>query len=181
MAAPAAAERTDTAGAAPAAAPPRRLMSPLGYVVVVAIMGITAGVVFFVTRNFHDTGGQKPAIHEAYEEIDLGPFSRELAPDPSNLVRDQFMVKIVLLLNPNYKDLAGVKTQVDKRKNLLKHIVSTEIIHPKSEAELRNPGILDALGNELRQRLNDEFGASKDGQEVIHKVIFPESRLPTHR
>jgi len=179
MAAPAAAERTEAAGAAPAASPSRRLMSPLGYIVVVAIMGVTAGVVYFVTSNFHDTG-HKPVIQEAYEEVELGQFSRELAPDPSNLVRDQFMIKVVLLLNPNTKDLAEVKPLVDKRKNLLKHIVSTEVILPKSEAELRNPGVLEALGNELRQRLNAEFGASKDGQEVIHKVIFPESRLPTH-
>lgn len=180
MAAPAAAEKTDApGGAAPAAASPRRLMSPLGYVVVLAIMAITGGVVFFVTRNFHDTAA-KPVIHEAYEEIELGQFTRELAPDPSNLVREQFMVKIVLLLNPNYKNLEEMKPLVDKRKNLLKHIVSTEIIHPKTEAELRNSGVLEALANELRQRLNAEFGASKDGQEVIHKVIFPESRLPTH-
>ena len=180
MAASASAEKTDASGAAPAAASARRLMSPMGYIVVVVIMGITAGVVFFVTRSFHDTG-QKPVIQEAYEETELGQFSRELSPDPSNLVRDQFSVKIVLLLNPNYKNVAEVKPLVDKRKNLLKHIVSTEIIHPKTEAELRNPGILEALGNELRHRLNAEFGASKDGQEVIHKVIFPESRLPTHR
>ena len=119
-------------------------------------------------------------IHEAYEEIDLGQFSRELPPDQSNLVRDQFMVKVVLLLNPNYKDLAEVKGLVQKRTNLLKHIVSTEIIHPKTEGELRNSGVLESLGNELRQSLNAVFGASKDGQEVIHKVIFPESRLPTH-
>jgi len=179
MAAPAAAEKTEASGAA-AAAPGRRLMSPMGYVVVAVIMGITAGVVFLVTRGFHDAG-QKPAIQEAYEETELGQFTRELSPDPSNLVRDQFSVKIVLLLNPNYKNVSEVKPLVDKRKNLLKHIVSTEIIHPKTEAELRNPGILEALGNELRHRLNAEFGASKDGQEVIHKVIFPESRLPTHR
>ena len=178
MAAPATAERTENAGAAPAAATPKRLMSPLGYVVVLAIMGVTAGVVYFVTRNFHDSG-QKSIMHEAYEEIELGQVSRELAQD-ANLVREQFMVRIVLLLNPNYKKLEEMKPQVEKRKNLLKHIVWTEIIYPKSDAELRNPGILEALSNELRQRLNAEFDASKDGQEVIHKVIFPDSRLPGH-
>ncbi len=179
MAASASAEKTEAFGAA-AAAPARRLMSPMGYVVVVLIMGITAGVVFFVTRNFHDMG-QKPAIQEAYEETELGQFTRELPPDPSNLVRDQFSVRIVLLLNPNYRNVAELKPLVDKRKNLLKHIVSTEIIHLKTEAELRNPKILDTLGDELRHRLNAEFGDPKNGQEVIHKVIFPESRLPTHR
>jgi flagellar basal body-associated protein FliL len=176
MASPATAERTEAPGAAVAS--PRRLMSPLGYVVVVAIMGVTAGVVYFVTRNFHDTG-QKSVIHEAYEEIDLGQVTRELAPD-ANLVREQFMVKIVLLLNPNNKNLAELKPQVEKRRNLLKHIVLTEIVYRKSDAELRNPDILEMLGNELRQRLNAEFDTAKDGQEAIHKVIFPDSRLPSH-
>lgn len=178
MAAPATAEKAETAGGAPAAAPPRRLMSPLGYAVVLAIMAVTAGVVYFVTRNFHDTG-QKSVIHEAYEEIDLGQVTRELAPD-ANLVREQFMVKIVLLLNPNNKNLTELKPQVEKRKNLLKHIVLTEIIYRKSDAELRNPDVLEMLGNELRQRLNAEFDTAKDGQEAIHKVIFPDSRLPAH-
>jgi flagellar basal body-associated protein FliL len=153
-------------------------MSPLGYVVVVAVMGVTAGVVYFVTRNFHDTA-PKSIIHEAYEEIDLGQVTRELAPD-ANLVREQFMVKIVLLLNPNNKKLEELKPQVEKRKNLLKHIVLTEIIYRKSDAELRNPDVLEMLGNELRQRLNAEFDTTKEGQEAIYKVIFPDSRLPAH-
>jgi hypothetical protein len=176
LAAPATAERVEATSAAPVAAVPKRLMSPLGYAVVLAIMGVTSGIVYFITRNFHD-GGQKSIIHEAYEEIDLGQVSRELAQD-ANLVREQFMVRIVLLLNPNYRKLEEMKPQVEKRKNLLKHIVWTEVIYPKSDAELRNPGILEALSNELRQRLNAEFDSSKDGQEVIRKVIFPDSRLP---
>jgi flagellar basal body-associated protein FliL len=178
MAPPTTAERTETAGAGSAAVSPRRLMSPLGYVVVVAIMSVTAGVVYFATRNFHDTG-QKSVIHEAYEEIDLGQVTRELAPD-ANLVREQFMIKIVLLLNPNNKNLAELKPQVEKRRNLLKHIVMTEIIYRKSDAELRNPDVLEILGNELRQRLNAEFDTSKGDPDVIHKVIFPDSRLPAH-
>ena len=177
MAAPATAERTGAPGAAAAVALPRRLMSPLGYVVVVAIMGITAGVVYSVTRTFHDTGS---GIHDAYEEVDLGQVTRELAPD-ANLVRAQFMVKIVLLLNPNHKNLAELKPQVEKRKNLLKHIALTEIVYRKSDAELRSPDVLKMLGHELSQRLNAELDPAKDGQEAIHRVIFPDSRLPSHR
>jgi flagellar basal body-associated protein FliL len=175
MAAPTAAERADAAG--PAVAPPRHLMSPLCYGVLVAIMAVTAGFVFFVTRNFQDAG-QKPVMREAYEEIDLGQVSRELAPDTSNLVREQFMIRVVLLLNPRVQDLGEMKMQVEKRRNLLKYIVSNEIIYPKTDSELRAVGTLDSLAHEIRQRLNAEFGAGKDGQDVIHKVIFPDSRLP---
>ena len=178
MAAPATVQRSEAFGALPALTAPRRLMSPLGYVVVIAVMGITAGVVYFVTRNFLDTG-QRSLVHEAYEEIELGQVLRELAPD-ATLVREQFMVRIVLVLNPNARELAELRSQVEKRKNLLKHIVLTEIIYRKSDAELRSPDVLERLGIELRQRLNAEFNTAKDGQEAIHKVIFPDSRLPSH-
>ena len=177
MAAPATAERTESAGAA-ASGESRRLLSPLGYVLVIALMLFTILIVYSVARSFQDSG-QKSAIHEAYEEIDLGQVTRELAPDVT-LVRDPFMVKIVLLLNPNNKNLAELKPQVEKRRNLLKHIVLTEIVYRKSDAELRSPDILAVLGNEIRRRLNAEFDTTKEGQEVIHKVIFPDSRLPSH-
>lgn len=176
MAAPVTIERTE-AGAAYAS--PGRLMSPLGYVVVAAIMAVTAGVVYLATRNFQDAG-QNPMIQEAYEEIDLGQVQRELSPD-ATLLREQFMVRVVLLLNPHHRDLAEVKSQVERRRNLLKHIVLTEIIYRKSDAELRSPDILETLGSEMRQRLNAEFNTTRDGQGAIHKVIFPESRLPSHR
>lgn len=155
-------------------------MSPLGYVVLAAVMLVTAGMVYVVTRSFQDAV-PTPPLREAYEEIDLGPFSRDLAADASGLPRDTFMVKVVVLLNPNVRDPAGIRAQVERRRNLLKDVVLTEVLVRKSDAELRHPGVLDALRSELRRRLNAELGPGGDGQEVIQKVIFPDSRLPGPR
>ena len=173
MAVPAAAERIEAPGPAPVAPTPRRLMSPSGYVVVALIMIITAVVVYFVTRGFHDAGA-RPAI-PVYQEIDLGQFSRDLGPDATGVVRDPFAIKVVLLVDPNSRTL------IEKRRNTLKDIVLIEVIFAKSEAELRNPGIFESLRKELHQRLNAELAGSNDGQEAIHKVIFPDVRLPIHR
>jgi flagellar basal body-associated protein FliL len=181
--APPTAPATDKADAAsaPATAPPKRLMSPAGYIVVSAVMLLTAGVVYFVTKNFHNAA-PRPAIHEEYEEIDLGQFSRELAPAAGDILREQFMVRIYLQLNPHFKDIGEMKALVEKRKNLLKDIVGSEIINPKSDAEFRSPGILETLRTEIKQRINTELGAQdKEGQEIIQRVIFPDTRLPNRR
>jgi flagellar basal body-associated protein FliL len=170
-------------GGAPAAeakAGGKRLMSPMGYVVVAAVMAVTAGVVYVVTSSFHETA-PKPTLDPMYEEMDLGQFTRELAPDAVNLVREQFMVRVVLVLNSNYKKLAEMKALVEKRKNLMKDIVWGEIIYPKTDADLRKGTILESLKLEVKQRINSELGASKEGQEMIARVIIPESRLPARR
>jgi flagellar basal body-associated protein FliL len=174
-------EKTDAGAAAPApGAERKRLMSPAGYIVVAGVMAVTAAVVYFVTSSFHDTA-PKPQIEGMYEELDLGSFARELAPDSVNLVREQFMVKVILVLNPNFKKLAEMKTLVEKRKNSLKDVIWREILHPKNDADLRKATVLESLSMEIRQRLNAELGASKEGQEMISKVIFPENRLPARR
>jgi flagellar basal body-associated protein FliL len=176
----AAADRAE-ATSGPAAAPPKRLLSPAGYIVVAGVMLLTAGVVYFVTKNFHNTA-PKPAIHEEYEEIDLGQVSRELAPVAGDILREQFMVRIYLQLNSHFKDIGEMKSLVEKRKNLLKDIVWSEIIDPKSEAELRSPGILETLRAEIKHRLNSELGSQgKEGEEIIQRVIFPDHRLPNRR
>jgi flagellar basal body-associated protein FliL len=166
------------AGAPPAARP---LLSPAGYAVVGAVMAVTAAVVYFATAHFRAEGSGPAPLLEAYEEIPLGPVSRELAADPSGLLREEFMVHVVLVLNPRRGNLAEVKAQVERRRNLLRDIVSTEIVHGKAEAELRRPGILEALKAEIKTRLNAELGGAGDGQDVIFKVIFPESKVPARR
>jgi len=194
--------------AAPSAARP--LFSPAGYAVVGAVMAVTAAVVYFVTAHFrgggaapapileayeeislgpavvyfvtaHFRGGGAAPILEAYEEISLGPVSRELAADASGLLREEFMIHVALVLNPRRGDLAQVKAQVERRRNLLRDIVSTEIVHSKPEGELRRPGILEALKAEIKARLNAELGGAGGGQDVILKVIFPESKVPARR
>jgi flagellar basal body-associated protein FliL len=165
--------------AAPSAARP--LFSPAGYAVVGAVMAVTAAVVYFVTAHFRGGGAAPAPILEAYEEISLGPVSRELGSDASGLLREEFMIHVALVLNPRRGDLAQVKAQVERRRNLLRDIVSTEIVHAKPEGELRRPGILEALKAEIKARLNAELGGAGGGQDVILKVIFPESKVPARR
>ena len=162
-----------------AAHPPRSaFLSPL-ITLVVAVIMIVEGILVFLAARYFDKDGPKAAFAAKYMEVDLGQAGRELASgDTVSMYRDVFMVKIVLVLNSNYTNLDELRTLVEARKNLLKDIVSTVIIQRKSDTELRKPNILDTLRTEIKQRLNQELGVSKDGQEVVEKVIFPESKLP---
>lgn len=173
-------ERTEagSSAGAPARSP---LMSPGGYAVCAVVVALTAGVVFLATRSFGRPPAPEPRIVEPFVEVPLGRFSRDLPPDEKNLIRDQFMLEVSLRLNPRYKNLEELKQMIDRRRNLLKDVVWREIIYKLSEQEMRNPGILDALGEKFREKLNAELGSSRDGQDVIHKVLFPDSRLPAHR
>jgi flagellar basal body-associated protein FliL len=167
---------------APAPEPEARrpLLPPAGYLVVGLVMIVTFGLTYFFTRHLGLGGPTAGPIRETYEQIGLGVMSRELATDGASLVRDQFAVHVALVLNPRLENLPQVKAQVERRRDLLKHIVATEILYPKSDADLRRPGILDALQAEIKKRLNEELGA-KGGQETIAKVIFPDSKVPPRR
>jgi flagellar basal body-associated protein FliL len=173
-------EMTGSGAAAPPGASRPELMSPLGYLVMAGVMAATAGLVYVVTASFHDAG-PRPVLDARYEELDLGPFVRELAADGSSLVRDQFMARIVLVLNTGHPRLAEIKGLVEKRRNLMKDIVWREILYPKSDEELRRATVLDALAEEIKRSLNATLGASKEGPEVVARVIIPESRLPARR
>lgn len=170
--------------AAPAAsrsAPPAPAGS--GRLVLVAAI-ILAGVVAgwaLSARKPAAPAGPRPAVERRYEQVDLGTFRKELLVDAAALVHEPFEVKVGLVLNPEYGDLAVYRPLVEKRRDLLRHIVQTEIVHPKSDGELRAPTVLDALSTQIRDRLNAELGKSSTGQDMIHKVIFPESKLPPRR
>ena len=161
-------------------APPRRMMSPLGYVATGLGMLFAVFVVFLAAASFQGGRGPTPA-GDGYEEVDLGQVTRELGTDTGGLVREPFMVKVVVVLNPKGRDLAALKSQVERRRNLFRDIVWSEIINPKSDADLRKPAMLETLKVEIRQRLNQELGGAKDGQDPISRVIFPERRLPERR
>ncbi len=182
MARAAASERTGAGGSsaalrAPAA--PERLLSPGGYLALAAGMVITIVIVLRATAAFQDSGG--PPVRDGYEEVDLGQVSWDLAPESGGLVREPFMLRVVVVLNPKVGDPAGLRQQVERRRNLFRDIVWSEILNTKSEAELRKPAALEAMKNEIRQRLNAELGGPKDGQEMIERVIFPERKLPERR
>ena len=85
------------------------------------------------------------------------------------------------MLNPKARDLGALKSQVERRRNLFRDIVWSEIVNPKSDADLRKPAMLETLKAEIRQRINQELGGTKDGQEPVSRVLFPERRLPERR
>ena len=182
MAPTAAGERTGPSGsyALPRRAASERLLPPGGYLALAVATAVTVFIVIRATTAFHEAG---PATgnHDGYEEVDLGPVTRELAPEPGGLMRDPFMLRVVVVLNPKSGDPGALKVQVERRRNLFRDIVWSEIINPRSDAELRKPAVLEAMKGEIRQRLNQELGGSKDGQEQIVRVIFPERRLPERR
>jgi flagellar basal body-associated protein FliL len=159
---------------------PRRLLSTAGYVGLSALALVSAFLVIKAVAAFSE-GGASSSSPEGYEEVDLGQMSRELAPDAGGLLRDPFMLKIVLVLNPKVRDLAGLKNQVEKRRNLYRDIVWSEIFNAKSDADLRKPALVEAMKEEIRQRLNRELGGPKEGQEMISRVIFPDRKPPERR
>lgn len=159
---------------------PDRILSPAGYLALAVGLVVTIVIVLRATAAFHDAGGAPPP-GDGYEEVDLGQVTRELAAEAGGLVRDPFMLKVVIVLNPKARDLGALKLQVERRRNLFRDIVWSEIINTKSDADLRKPAALEALKGEILQRLNQELGGTKDGREMIVRVIFPERRLPERR
>jgi len=180
--APAAGERMGASGSyvLPRRPASDRLLSPAGYFGLAVATALTAFIVIRATSAFREVA---PAAGEpdGYEEVDLGQVTRELAPEGGALMRDPFMLRVVLVLNSKVPDPGALKSQVERRRNLFRDIVWSEIINPRSDAELRKPAVLEALKGEIRQRLNQELGGPADGQEQIVRVIFPERRLPERR
>jgi hypothetical protein len=171
--------------AAPQTAPREAPPAPVGsgrLILVVAILlaGVRAGWALSA-RKPAAPAAPRPPIERRYEQVDLGVFRREILVDAAALVHEPFEIRAALVLNPEYGDLAAYRPLVEKRRDLLRHIVQTEIVNAKGEGDLRKPTVLEALSGEIRKRLNEELGASPSGQELILKVIFPESKLPSRR
>jgi flagellar basal body-associated protein FliL len=162
------------------APPPRRMMSPAGYLGLGVAAVISAFIIVKILSSF-SSGGTGPAVLDSYQQVDLGQFSRELSPEPGALIREPFMLKVVLRLNPEVRDLASLKSQVERRRDLLRHIIFSDVMDKKSDAELRKPGTVDALSAEIKDRVNRELGSSRDGQVAISQVLFSERRLPERR
>lgn len=174
-------DRSEGSGSSYAVLPaPKRLMSPGAYVLLGILMAVSAFIVFKVTAAFQDAGAGKGEA-DAYEEIDIGTVSRDLSPEGGGLMRDPFLIRIALVLNPKRRDLGAVRAQVERRRNLLRDIVWSEIVNPKSDAELRRPGVFETLKFEIRQRLNIELDGSKEGPETISRVVFLERKQPERR
>lgn len=160
--------------------PPKRMMGTAGYLGLGAVGLITMFLIMKAVSSFSESGMSAP-VQETYEEVDLGQVSRELAPEAGGLLREPFMLRVVLVLNPKTRDLAGAKAQVERRRNLFRDIILSELINAKSDADLRKPGTLETLKKEILQRLNQELAGTKGENDVILKVLFPERRLPERR
>jgi flagellar basal body-associated protein FliL len=170
--------RTAPAGAE--APPPRAGAGKVVLLGALVVAGLVGGLVLLARKPAVPPPPPAP-IQRPYEQVELGAFRKEILVDAATFVREHFEVKVALLLNPAYGDLAVVRPLVERRRDLLRHIVATEIIHPKSDFDLRKPTILESLNQEIRARLNAELGLSPAGQELVHKVIFPDSKLPLRR
>ncbi|HEX7898206.1 MAG TPA: hypothetical protein VF950_10625 [Planctomycetota bacterium] len=170
--------------AAPAAPRTAPLAPPgpgrMALVVAIILAGVAVGGALSL-RKPPAPSAPRPSIERRYEQVDLGTFRKELLVDAAALVHEPFEVKVALVLNPEYGDLAVYRPLVEKRRDLLRHIVQTEIVNAKGDGDLRKPTVLETLTLEIRKRLNDELGKSTAGQDMIQKVIFPESKLPLRR
>jgi flagellar basal body-associated protein FliL len=183
MATAAASERPSGGGSSAALrspAPPERLLSPAGYLAVAVGMVVAMVLVMRATAAFQEPGGPGPS-HDTYDEVDLGQVNWDLSPEATGLVREPFMLRIIVVLNPKVRDLAALKLQVERRRNLFRDIMWSEILSTKTEADLRKPAVVEAMKAEIRQRLNAELGGPRDGQEMIDRVIFPDRKLPERR
>jgi hypothetical protein len=168
-----------SSGALRSPAAPEPLLSPGGYLAVAVGTVLAIVLVLRSTAAFHESGAAVP-VRDGYDEVDLGQVTWDLALEAGGMVREPFMLRIVVVLNPKVRDLAGLKAQVERRRNLFRDIVWSEVLSAKGEAELRKPAALEAMKEEIRQRLNAELGR-KDGLEAIQRVIFPDRKLPERR
>ncbi|HVR85936.1 MAG TPA: hypothetical protein VMU54_16570, partial [Planctomycetota bacterium] len=122
MASTAASEKTGASGSSAASQgppPAERLLSPSAYLAVGVGVVITIAIVLRASAAFQDSAGPAPAS-DAYDEVDLGPVNRELAPEAGGLVREPFMLKVSVVLNPKVRDLSSLKLQVERRRNLFR-------------------------------------------------------------
>jgi len=183
MAPTAAGERTggSASSAALQARKPEPLLTPAGTAVLLAVAVLTVIIVVRATSAFQAPVGPAPAVHDEYDEVDLGTVTRDLAPEGGGLVRDPFLLRVVVVLNPKAADPAALKQQVERRRNLFRDIVWNQIVNLKSDADLRKPATLESLRGEIRARLNQELGGMADGQERIVRVIFPDRKLSERR
>ena len=175
-------ERTGASGQyyVPPPPAPKRLLSPASYLGLAVVAIITAIIILRLVSSFQG-GGTAVSFQDSYQQVDLGQFTCELAPESGAILREPFMLKVAVVLNPNVRDLASLKSQVERRRDLFRHIILNEILDKKTDAELRKPAIVDTLLVEIKDRLNRELGSSRDAQESISKVLFSDKKLPQRR
>ena len=162
-------------------APPRPLVGRRTLLLVAALLVAVGVAVYVVSLPPAPAAASRPAIEEAFSEVDLGVFSRPLPADVGGLIKEEFVVRVSLVLNPKYGDPARVRPLVERRRSQLRHVVNLEVIHKRTESDLRRPEVLGELRDDIRRRLNRVLGGPRDGQEVIQEVLFPDTNVPPRR
>lgn len=165
------------APAAPAGSSKVPMISSAGYGVVVVLMVLEAAIVYWAATALKAPEAHKANISRPFTTVFAGPFSRDL-PSGDGTFREVFKVEINLQLNGHYENLDELKSMVEGRMTLLQHVIGVEIIQRKPEPELRKPNVLDLLAQEIKQRVNQELGVTKDGQEIIERVLFKDPKVP---
>jgi hypothetical protein len=156
------------------AAAPRPALGRRAALLVGALLLSVGVAVFFLSRPPSSPPAPRPAIEEAFHEVDLGVFSRPFATDAAGLLKEEFVVRVVLVLNPKYGDPAKVRPLVERRRNLLRHVVNLDVIYARPEADLRRANVLEDLSGDILRRLNGKLG-SRNEEPPIQMVLFPDA------
>lgn len=175
-------EGAPAAAPAAAAAPaPAAKKSSMGMVIVAVLLVVVGVGVFLIVKS----GGSKSEgtgsmIQQKYAQVNLEQISRELPVGEGAVkVNESFMIEPVLVINPNFENLDEIAKGVDLRKDLLRDRV-IGILYQKTPYYFSQQGVREDLASEIKKQLNQLLGRTKDGQEVIDRVLFTQFRSPVN-
>ncbi len=166
---------------APVPAAPRPLLGRRALVGLAVLLAAVGVAVFLVSRPPGKAAAPRPVLEQGYDEVDLGVFSRALPADVGGLLREEFVVRVILILNPDYGDPVRIRPLVERRRNLLRHLVNVKVIHDRPAAELRRERVFEDLEKDILHLLNGALGGLREGEFVIQKVLFPEATVSLRR
>ena len=167
-------EKPEAPATAPpaAAAPHAPLFSPMAIIIVLVLLVVEGAAVFFLAKSFSAPKEEPPKIDTKDVEVELGDFTRVFVTDPTVMTEASIRFEVVLVLNPKFHEAEILKAAVEGKKNRLKDAVNG-ILFRKNRDYFYGANLIDELKNEIRDRVNDELGAAKDGHEIVSKVLFP--------
>ncbi len=180
----AATERPEGAATAPAvaAAPAGKpAKSSMGMIIVaVLVLVVGAGVFLIVKSGGSKAEGAGSMIQQKYAQVNLDQISRELPVGEGAVkVNESFMIEPVLVINPNFANLEEIAAGVTLRKDLLRDRV-IGILYQKTPYYFSQQGVREDLAAEIKKQLNQLLGRTKDGQEVIDRILFTQFRSPVN-
>lgn len=157
-----------------------RLFSPAGFVVLLVVMAASAAAGALVSSLFRSGGAPLPGtlMDREIAIVDLDTISRQVrSGDASDVRNEVFSVHVQVVLNPAFRDPAEVRRRVSQQRALLKDRANRKIWALPEDRLRAGSGVLDDLSVDLKRDFNETLGVTGDGHEIVHRVIFPESRL----